>query len=202
VRRAALFAIAALTVTVAAVATASAATPFKRHAVKGQGVSIAVPAAWIAIESGIPQSVIEELSKQNQALAPYIDQLATPGSPMKLLALDPTLHAGFATNANVVVVPVPAGTTFDLYRLGVVAGLRALKPGRIAQRVVTIGGKKALRVSYRFRITLGRPRTVQTLQYAFLRGARSIVVTYTTLPSLASRYAGTFARSAASIRIA
>ena len=184
------------------VASASAATPFTRHAVKGQGVSLAVPASWIAIESGIPKSLVDRLSKQNPNLAPYIDQLARPGSPMKFLALDPAVQTGFATNANVVIVPVPAGTTFDLFRVGIVAGLQALKPGKMVQRVVTIGGKQALRVSYRFRITLGRTRTVQTLQYAFLRGTRSIVVTYTTLPSLRSRYAGTFARSAASIRIA
>jgi hypothetical protein len=201
VRRTSLLAIAAALAT-AVVAAASAATPFQRHAVKGQGVSLAVPTSWIAIESGIPHSLVDRLSKQNPALAPYIDQLARPGSPMKFLALDPAVRNGFATNANVVVVPAPAGTTFDLYRVGILAGLRALKPGKITQRVVTIGGKRALRISYRFRITLGRTRTVQTLQYAFLRGLRSIVVTYTTLPSLESRYAATFARSAASIRIA
>jgi hypothetical protein len=41
---------------------------------------------------------------------------------------------------------------------------------------------------------------VQTLQYAFMRPGRSVVVTYTTLPSLAGRYHATFVRSAASIR--
>jgi hypothetical protein len=202
VRRAVPLTRAGALVALALVVSAPAATPFPRHTVKGEGVSLAVPASWIAIESGIPKSIVDRLSQQNPRLAPYLDQLARPGSPMKFLALDPAIQSGFATNANVVVGPVPAGTTFDLYRAGVLAGLQALKPGKVSQRVVTIGGRKALRTGYRFRVTLGRTRTAQTLQYAFLRGTRSIVVTYTTLPALQSRYAATFARSAASIRIA
>ena len=97
-------------------------------------------------------------------------------------------------------VPVQAGTTFALYRASLVAGLRSIATGPIRQQVVTIGGAHVVRVGYRIRIDLGRTRTVQTLQYAFLHGTKSVVVTYTTLPSLAAGYAATFARSAQSIR--
>lgn len=119
---------------------------------------------------------------------------------MKFLALDPAIRGGFATNVNVVVVPVPTGTTFAVFRASLVAGLHAIASGPVKQRVVTIGGVRALRVGYRLQITLGQTRTVQTLQYAFLRKGRSIVMTYTTLPSQSASYVQTFQRSAASIR--
>jgi hypothetical protein len=65
---------------------------------------------------------------------------------------------------------------------------------------VTVAGVRGLRVRYRFQLKLGTTYTVQTLQYAFLREGRSVVVTYTALPSVAARYEATFQRSAGSIR--
>jgi hypothetical protein len=47
----------------------------------------------------------------------------------------------------------------------------------------------------------GRRLVTETLQYAFLRGGRSIVVTYTTTPESGAAYAPTFSRSARSIRL-
>jgi hypothetical protein len=194
----------ALTILAAAglVASASGATGFQRHAVPAQGISLAVPASWIVVDSSFSQTLIDRVSQQNPKLAPYIAQLGQPGSPMKFLALDPAVRHAFATNVNVVVAPARRGTTFAHYTTALLAGLRAIASGLITKRVVTIGGAKALRVSYRFRFAFGQMRTVQTLQYAFVRGPRTIVVTYTTLPVEATRYAPTFQQSAASIRFA
>jgi hypothetical protein len=198
--RRALLPLTALTLSAVLIGPATAAERLQRHVVAGQELSLAVPASWIAVESGLPQDLLDRISRQNPKLAPYIVQLGQSGSPMKFLALDPAIRGGFATNANVVVMPVPTGTTFAAYRASLVAGLRTIASGPVKQRVVTIGGVRALRVSYRLQITLGQTRTVQTLQYAFLRKGRSIVVTYTTLPGQSARYAKTFQRSAASIR--
>ncbi len=91
--------------------------------------------------------------------------------------------------------------TFAQYRAALLGEIRSIAGSSpIDARVVTVGGQRALRLSYRLSITVGTTQTVQTLQYAFQRPGRSVVVTYTTLPSLKSRYAKTFARSAASIR--
>jgi hypothetical protein len=181
--------------------TAVGADRLERHVVKGQGLSLAVPASWIAVDSRVPAHVVERLSRENPRLAQFMQGLAQPNSPMKFIALDPVVRNGFATNVNVVVAPVPAGVTFSDYRRGLVAELRTLVgTGRIAQSVVTIAGVRGLRVRYSFQLRLGRTFTVRTLQYAFLRQGRSIVVTYTTLPSSAARYEATFQRSAASIR--
>lgn len=123
--------------------------------------------------------------------------VAGPSSPVRFVALDPNVSAGFATNVNGVVVPLGAGLTFQQYRQPLIAGVRAaVGSGRIEQAVVSGGGARTLRLW----LTLGRTITVQTLQYGFPRSRRSVVVTSTTLPRFAPSYGATFRRSAASIR--
>jgi hypothetical protein len=194
--------LAALVVGAAAVVSAPGAESFRRHAVPGHGISLSVPASWVASKRGLSPAVVEQMARENPKLAPFIRGLGGSSSPMKFIALNPTVQNGFATNVNVVVVPVQPGITFEQYRQALVAELRAIVTGNIQQSVATIAGAQALRVSYRLRLSVGRVVTVQTLQYAFLRPGRSVVVTYTTLPGLASSYAATFRKSAASIRFA
>jgi hypothetical protein len=174
---------------------------FRRHIVSDAGASLAVPAAWIATDKGVSPMVIDELARQNPKLAPFLRSAVGSGSPVRFIALDPKVRDGFATNVNVVVVPVAAGITFRQYRQALAAELKsAIGSERVEQAVVSIGGARALRLRYRLRLTFGRVFTVQTLQYALLRAERSVVVTYTTLPRLSSTYAATFRRSAESIR--
>jgi hypothetical protein len=194
-----------VTVSVAAVlaGTATGAKPFHRHVVGGQGVSVATPPSWIAVDrrAVLSGDIVEKLSRQNPRLAPFIRPLAQPSSPLEFIAFDPAVRGGFATNVNVVVVPLAGAPTFAAYRQALLAELRVLVPsGKVEQSVVTVHGAQALRVRYRFRLTVGTPFTVQALQYAFPRNGRSVVVTYTTLPRQASGYAATFRSSAASIR--
>lgn len=185
---------------VALVAAAAAADRFERHAVPGQRMSLAVPAPWVTVDASLPPATIERLQRQNPKLAPYLAQLTGPNSAAKFLALDPAVQGGFATNLNVVVAPIPS-VTFDQYRAAIASEIqRLLGATNVDQRVVTIDGVRGVRLSYPFRITVGRTYTVATLQYAFPRGGKSIVVTYTTLPRLKARYAAAFARSATSIR--
>jgi hypothetical protein len=182
------------------VGTAVAAERFERHTVRGQGLSLAVPATWVAVDATFPEATLDKLRRENPKLAPYLGQLSGPGSAAKFLALDPAVQGGFATNVNVVVSPIPS-VTFDVYRSAILTEIRSIVgSAKVDHRPITIGGARGVRLSYPFRITVGRTYTVATLQYAFLRAGKSVVVTYTTLPRLKSRYASTFARSAASIR--
>ncbi|HYI75361.1 MAG TPA: hypothetical protein VEW90_08820 [Gaiellaceae bacterium] len=184
----------------ALVATASAAVRFERHAIPGQALSLAVPAPWVAVDASLPPATIAKLSRDNPKLAPYLGQLSGAGSAAKFLALDPAVKSGFATNVNVVVAPIPT-VTFDQYRAAIVAEIQRIAgSAKVTHRAVTIDGVRGVRLAYPFRITVGRTYTVSTLQYAFPRRGKSVVVTYTTLPRLQKSYAQTFARSAASIR--
>jgi hypothetical protein len=162
-------------------------------------VSLAVPASWVAVDAALPAAAIERLRRENPRLAPYLVQ-RKGGSRAKFLALDPALKGGFATNVNVVISDIPS-VTFDVYRAAILSEIGSLVgSAKVNQRTVKIGGVRGVRLSYRLRVTLGRTYTVSALQYGLLRPGKNVVVTYTTLPRLASSYAPTFARSAASIR--
>jgi hypothetical protein len=194
----------ALAIALAVLATpAPAAEQLKRHSVRAEGVSLGVPNSWVAVDGRalLSQATLEELSRQNPSLAPFFRTMARSGSVLKFVALDPKLRGGFATNVNLVSVPIPGQLTFAQYQQAMLAGLQNLNPiGGIAKSVVRIGGRQALRVSFRFELTAGRTFTVQTLQYAFLHRGKSLVFTYTTVPRFKSLYAGAFAASASSIR--
>ncbi|MGH3066785.1 MAG: hypothetical protein ACRDOF_10870 [Gaiellaceae bacterium] len=187
----------------AGIAGSALGAEYRRYVVRGEGISIAVPASWAATEGGVSGAVLDRLARENPKLAPFVRGLGGANSPMKFIALDRRVRDDFATNVNVVVVPVPSGIRFAQYRQTLLAELRPIVGSApIEQSVATIHGVAAARFRYRLRLTYGRTITVQTLQYAFLRPGRSVVVTYTTLPKLSSTYAVTFKRSAASIRFA
>jgi hypothetical protein len=197
--------LAALVLAVAAVvASPAAGAGTKRYAVAGANVSFAVPSTWVALNGSQirTRALVEQLARENPRLAPFVRSFTQTRSPVKFVALDPSVKGGFATNVNVVSLPVPGTLTFEQYREALLSELGSLTRGsRITDADVDIGGNRALRLSYRFRLNAaGRTFTVQTLQYAFLRNAKSTVFTYTTTPRYATGYARTFEASARSIR--
>jgi hypothetical protein len=182
---------------------APAAEQLERHKITAD-VSFGIPNAWLAVDGRtlLSQANLNKLARQNPDLAPFINMLAQAGPVLKFVAFDPVVRQGFATNVNVVSAPFPGAATFAAFRQAMLAQLRSLKPsGGIDDSVVRIDGQRAVRVTFRFKLRAGaRTFTVQTLQYAFLRGGKSVVFTYTTTPRDAGRYAGPFQASAASIR--
>jgi hypothetical protein len=193
------------TALVALAGPAAGAELLKRHSV-GDGVSVGVPASWVALSGRELRTgaLLKRLARENPQLAPFVQAFLQSGSSVKFVALDPRVRSGFATNVNVVSVPVPGNVSLDRYRAVLLNELRAVTRGaEISDSVVTIGGEAAVRLSYRLRLTAaGKAFTVQTLQYAFLRSGKSVVFTYTTLPRYAGTYAATFKASAQSIRFA
>lgn len=181
--------------------SSAGASGYRRHSVPQATVSLSVPASWVVIDRRLPADVVDRLLRENPSLAPFMQSLRPPNSPTKFIALDPAARKGFATNVNVVAAPVPSWMTFPYYRKALPLEVRNIARGRVQTRAVTIHDAHAVRLLYHLPLHYGgRTFTVQTLQYAFLRRGRSVVVTYTTLPALAGRYARTFASSAATIR--
>lgn len=191
----------ALAFAAALAGSAAGASGFKRHAAPGVGVSLSVPASWVVISSKLPPELVDRLLRENPKLAPFMQSLRSPNSPTKFIALDPKIRKGFSTNVNVVAAAVPSWMTFPYYRKALPLEIRNIALGPVQQRTVTIHGARAVRLLYHLPLHFrGKAFTVQTLQYAFLRTGRSVVVTYSTLPALAGRYARTFSSSAATIR--
>jgi len=169
------------------------------------GISLGLPSSWKPVDAQhlLDSAALQKLEQENPELGRLIAAATNPSSPVKFFAFDPVVRQRFATNVNVVVEPIPTTVTFDLYAAALAAEIRSLHAvSQLRTRRVTLPGGPALRLNYRIRIAAGgRSFHTSTLQYAFLRGGtQSVVVTYTTLPQLQSRYAATFSTSANSIR--
>ena len=198
-----------LCLVVAALASAGAGLaaqpPYRVNAVPGYGISLSLPVPWKAVDSAhvLTAAQAAALDRDNPELAGALSEISKPNSPIKFFAFDPMTRLAFATNVNVVVVPIPGRVSFDTYAkalVGEVTGLSTVS--RLSSKRVKLPAGQAVRVSYRIRFVAGgKTRQAATLQYAFLRnGTQSVVFTYTTLPELQTLYSRVFAASASSIR--
>ncbi len=190
------------------VASATAAADTSRHPIAGAGASISVPGSWKTIDARTVtnSAAFARFVDENPSLRPFVAQMSGPNSAIKLMAFDLKLTNGYATNVNVVVTPASAQTTLKQIAAAYDQQLRSLVPslqGGVATRIVSLPATKAVRASYRLGLTSGGRRvTVQSLQYVVLRGNRSIVITFSTLPGQASARRGTFDTIARSLRFA
>jgi hypothetical protein len=168
--------------------------------------SLGVPRSWTAITRDELEETgaLERFSRDNPAVAPVLEGVLRPGSPVKFFALDPAVDQGFATNVNVVVQDLQDGvddleelaraSTAELMRLGVVQDLKTAQ--------VTLPAGPAVKFTFHLQARYGTAtRLVSTLQYALIRDGKSYVVTYSTLPALQSRYAASFDESARSFSL-
>ena len=174
------------------------------YSIPGYGISVGLPSTWKSVNYRqiLKPGVLQALARDNPDLAGSFAAMAQPNSPIKFFAYDPQVANGFATNVNLVVVPLRARLSFLEYSRRLVSELRSVSSvSGLHSTTVHLPAGQAARVSYRLDVTVrSRKITVLTLQYAFLRGGRSVVFTYTTLPASSRFYKGVFATSAQSIR--
>jgi hypothetical protein len=167
--------------------------------------SLGVPKSWTAItrDELRDTGALQRFANENPTVAPALQGILEPGSPMKFLALDPQVKQGFVTNVNVVVQHVPddmslsdlaRSSAAELSALGVVSSLRT--------SAVALPAGQAIRITYRMQLRYGTAtRSVATLQYGLIDDGKSYIVTYSTLPDLEQGYASAFADSADSLRL-
>lgn len=92
----------------AAANAAAAAGAFHRYTIPGYGTSVSLPTSWKSVDYRqiLKTGVLDRLAQDNPELAGSFAAMAQPNSPIKLFAYDPQVANGFATNANVVIVPL------------------------------------------------------------------------------------------------
>jgi hypothetical protein len=197
-------AVVSVTAAVAAGIGSAARTPFHRHTIPGYGTSISLPASWKTVDYRqiLKPGELERFARENPDLAGTFAAMAQPTSPIKLFAYDPQVANGFATNANVVIVPLRGPVAFSEYARRLVGELGTLRSvSQLHWGTVRLPAGRAAQLTYRLTINVhGRALSVQTLQYALLAGRRSVVVTYSTLPISTRFYSTVFTTSARSIR--
>jgi hypothetical protein len=204
-RRLTLFTCLATALATALVATALAAGS-QTLRVPSAGLSFSVPDSWRTVDARVAAGQAgRKLRDENPQLASLLDTIARPNSPVKLLAFDPKPIERFSRNVNVVVTEVPASVTFDDYRQATASELAGL-PGLIGKPALTVAklpAGRALRTRLRAGVVVdGKTNVAEINQVAFLRGTRSIVVTFTTTASNAAAFRPLVNRGARSIRFA
>jgi hypothetical protein len=172
------------------------------YEVSGAGFSVAVPPDWqtVSADDAFTKSQLETMKEADPALAPYLDALGGSDSFVKLLALDPDIEVGFATNLNVVVEPIAIDITRQQYFDATMSQVRQLFGAEFEENRVDLPAGEALHLSYeQFENPSGG--TIATVQYILFEDGNGYVLTYSTLPGRAAASADEFERSARSFRL-
>jgi hypothetical protein len=177
---------------------------FTIRVVKDEGFSIAVPKAWRSVDTQqVLSGGLKQFRKANPQLGSELEALARPNSPIKLVAVDPKLERGFATNLNLLVTEIPSGIEFDQWTSVQVAEIEKVQTVKGLKREETqLRPGRALHLSYR--VSFKRPSgsfVAFVHQYMVKNDGFLYVLTYSTLPSTEPKYKKTFADSARSFRL-
>jgi hypothetical protein len=174
-----------------------------RYEISSGEFAIGVPETWHATSStSMRKASFKRFASQNPTFAAYADLLGKKGSPFKFFAYDPVVHNRFSTNLNVLVKPVPGGTSWERYKASALRGARSIADSKVEAKEVDLPAGKALEVEYAIRVTLqGRKKVVSTTQYGLLLDGKTYVLTYTAVPSVRNDYAIWFEQSARSFQL-
>ena len=169
-----------------------------RHDVRGTSASIELPEEWKALEDFDPQT-ISDFAKENEKFAPYVEPLLQ-NDVFRIFAIDPDIQDEFATNLNIVVTPVNQ-PLIEWVESETATARRLAVPGSLKTSYVQTPAGEAAKFESLVEVQAGgEARRMRTLQYLFTRDGTGYVVTFTTLPSLATKYEPTLTKSARSFR--
>jgi hypothetical protein len=176
----------------------SASGKWARHDVRDSAASIALPEEWKVLQ-GFDQASIEAFTKENEKFAPYVEPLLQ-NDVFKLWAVDPNIQDEFATNLNVVVTPIDKPLREWVESESVTAQQVAV-PGSLKSKYIQTPAGEAARLEYLVDLkTGGETKQMRALQYLFQKDGAGYVLSFSTLPALATKYEPTFSKSAKSFR--
>jgi hypothetical protein len=167
------------------------------HHVADGGFSLQVPAAWKTLDK-LDSSSVDDFLADNPQFEPY-RQVFTSGL-IKLMAFDPDVAPGFATNVNVLVHNLGTSMSLSQYADATKAQIARATGAEPQLRLVQLPAGRCARVSYEMSNTKihGKKKRLALQQVACLRSGSEYVVTFTTLASELDRYRTTFDRAARS----
>ena len=157
-----------------AVPVALAGSPaLKQENIPTYGVALKIPARWIGLDSS-------RMAVQHVAFA----------------AADPVDTGGFHANLNLLVTPIPAGTTIRQWLLG-----------KSAKKYLAIGTLKTIRINGETALAYESSKlevsgglALYTLEYAFNHDGKAYLFTCTAPASAKARFAAEYKASAATIK--
>jgi hypothetical protein len=177
----------------------SASGKWTRHDIRDSSASVALPEEWKVLKDFDPET-IADFTKENEKFAPYVEPLIR-NDVFKLFAIDPAVQEKFATNLNVIVAPVSTPLRQWVEQENA-STRRVAVPGSLRTAYIQTPEGEAAKVSWLLEVESGgEKKQVQSLQYLFRQDDTGYVLTFSTLPSLATKYAPTFNKSAHSFQI-
>jgi hypothetical protein len=177
----------------------SASSNWKRYDVRDSNASIALPEEWKVIKDFDVES-IADFTKENEKFAPYVKPLLR-NEVFKLWAFDPEIQDKFATNLNIIVAPVSMPLRRWVEQENATTRRLAVRGSMRTEYIQTPEGEAA-QSSWLLEVNSGgEKRRVRSRQYLFQQDRTGYVVTFSTLPSLATKYEPTFSKSARSFQI-
>jgi hypothetical protein len=177
----------------------SASGEWTRHDIRDSSASIALPEEWKVLDD-FDEQTISDFTKENEKFAPYVEPLVR-NDVFKLFALDPDIEEAFATNLNVIVAPVSMPLRDWVGRENT-STRRLAVPGSLRTSFIRTPEGEAARVSWLLELNAGgEKKTVRTVQYMFQQDGAGHVLSFSTSPSLATKYEPTFSKSARSFQI-
>jgi hypothetical protein len=178
------------------------ATSSRTYEVASAGFAIALPEPWGTITADQSDAVVEEVVGKTPSLQDDVGNLRFSGSRLKLVAADPRLQAGVATELQILVDRLPDGITRAEYERLTVTGRKALlfHVQEIDSQEVDIPAGKAFRTSTRVKFT-EQGKTYFMRGYVLVAAGVAYELTFTTLSRLADDYERMFTESARSFRL-
>jgi len=172
------------------------ATPagFTVRTVAQPSFSIALPRHWRFFDSRT-SGAASRVAGHNAGLRTELRLLGRADSPIKLIGLDPSDGRTFRTSMNVIQTRVPSSLSFDQLARTEAAQIELVsRVSDMRQERTAVPGGRTLHLSYR-----ARSHAV-VHQYFVKHEGLLYVLTYTTAPAGAARYAKIFDLSAHSFQ--
>ncbi len=185
-----------------------------RHVRESDGFSIALAPYWdkIELEPSLLEFTLEQLKGSNPRMGQLLSKQATKliSSGVKFWAFDQVSNVeitGFATNLNIIVMPMPSAMSLDDVVNSTISELDQLKQmlaGEVTHQRVTISAGDAEKIVYHLRISVpGLSEVIQTTttQYVVVDGTTGYILTFSALDIEADKYTSTFAKMARTFRV-
>lgn len=178
------------------------------YEVKNEGFALSLPPDWRQFDMNPAtfEKTFGDMVKNNPEMKQlYPNLLQQIRSGIKFFGIDEaTMRTGFTTNANVLVAPVPAGTTIEQVVEVSMAEFDRVpnvhKP--IDRSPVRTAAGDGVRLRWQMDMQLPNGNTRLSLtQYAFVSNGKSYTVTLTTTAQNDAEYAATFDKIGQSFRL-
>ena len=147
---------------------------------------------------------MEELTTENPSIAPYLESVSGPNSPIKFFAFDPDVKKGFATNLNIIVAEGAGDADVDDLAKAAVAEIEKLPTvtSEIEEDRVDLDAGEAVRLRFQQKFqSEGTTIDVSTTQYGLIADGTSYILSFTTLPEQLSAYEDDFSAAMESLEL-